>query len=357
MNADAMSMKLTHIFLQNHLMVGLEEKKKGSVKLTYSGSWLEMWRLLQIAQKEGLPSPIQLNSAPTDAETQSIISLSTLCKTLNSIAHHERQWVIILGSKVVLPSRTECLLEGFKLINKQTLINELKPRLMHQHMIFKCGIDEKQLNEWVDEYPNCQSVSAEANRLLEVFAANQLCQLFGTSWWEISTNKTVEPIEWIRQLSSKKITLVTQDWHSLTEQLWGFDAISVEEAIKDVRTNSMHLNMGSLEGKVVHLLGSFSQPETLLPSFASALVNESSAAFLLGLFNSLKTSPELRIAIIGTDEDEELRDGLTAWYRSTRPDLDIEDEPAGQTDTNSHSLQDRVYFFTSHCDSTSKFCG
>jgi len=354
-NADAILMKLNEIFLRNSLTVGLEEKNKGSVKLTYRGSCLDMWRMLQIAQNERLPTPIQLDSTPTETrETCFVRSLSTLYTTLKSSKHSDRQWVIILGTKVHLPSRAECLREGFKLIkNKENFFNQLNRQ--SQPLQSKYEIKEDQLKEWIDEYPTkCQSFSAEQNRMLEVYAASLLCQLFGTSWWESSTNKTVSSFELIRELSSKKITLVTQDWHNFTEQLWGFKSISVDEAIKEVRTDSVNLDMKSLEGKVVHLLGSFTQPETLLPSFASALVNESSAAFLLGLFNALKTSPELRIAMIGTDEDEELRDGLTAWYQSTRPDLDIEDS---STTDSSHSLQDRVYFFTSTHDPISKHSG
>jgi len=73
---------------------------------------------------------------------------------------------------------------------------------------------------------------------------------------------------------------------------------------------------------------------------------ENSAAFLLGLFNSLKQEKhsELRIAMIGTDDDSEMRDGLTAWYRSTRPDIELS---VTSDVTIRHSLQGRIFFFTS----------
>jgi len=359
--ADAMSIKLTRIFMKNHLLIKNSGVNRGSVKFTYEGSWLDMWRLTKIAEREGLPPPTPLGTSCTRTIDLRSISIDSLNVQLTNKKHPDRQWVIILGRNAVRPSRTECLEDRFKLVRDmkdlfELFINQVQSRLKHQHKRFSFGIDEQQLEKWVGEYPNNQSVSPEVSRLLEVFAASAICQLFGTSWWETLTYKTAQPVELIRQLSSKKITLVTQDWHSFTEQLWGFRSMSVEEAIKNVRTDSVTLDLQSLEGKVVHLLGSFSQPETLLPSFASALVTENSAAFLLGLFNSLKTIPELRIAIIGTDEDEELREGLAAWYRSTRPDINIEEEySSDEIVQKRNSLEDKILFFTSKFSLSSRF--
>jgi len=346
-NADTMLTKLARIFLQNNLHVGIEDKSSGSVKLTYEGSWLDMWRLIQIADKEGLPSPIQIDTASTEKGSLSVIPFSDLHTKLKNDKQADRQWVIILGSKVVALYRKDCLLKGFELIQKHNLshafMDRLKTRLAYQQTEISFGINESQLTEWVDTYPCCQSVSSEANKLLEVFAASVLCQLFGTSWWAASINNGEQPVELIQQLSSKKITLVTQDWHNITEQMWGFNSMSVEEAINSVRTDSVRLDIKLLEGKVVHLLGSFSQPETLLPSFTSALATENSAAFLLGLFKLLneKKCQHLKIALIGTDEDEELKDGLSAWYRSTRPDIDIQGNSKDQA-----TMRDRVFYFT-----------
>jgi len=350
-NADAMSMKLTRIFLQNNLVLRNSEKGVGSVKLTYEGSWLEMWRLTQIAKKEDMPFPIKMKSSNVSTETRNLstISLANLKQQLENKKQDDRQWVIIFGANVMRPSRRHCLLKGFELLLKQGLSdlfrNRMTAGLVLQSVKWQSQnkIDEKRLEEWIVTYQTDLPVplSAEENNLLEVFAASEMCQLFGTAWWKEPTDKIDHPVELISQLSSKRIALVTQDWHEVDEQLWGFESLSVEEAIKGIRTGSVYVDMEHLVGKVVHLLGSFSQPETLLPTFASSLMAENSAAFLLGLFNSLKKYPELRIAIVGTDEDEEMREGLTAYYRSTRPDLELSDITASQ------SLQNRIFFFTS----------